>query len=377
MIKLKLANHYFNIDCIISFLIVFFSIQFLVGLTQFSPIYFAYCLVFFLAFFKLVVVHKLKLEFNLSFLLAITISIYLIWTQNGSTNPGGYKDIFLKILELVIFVLSSIFLKKCPIDFILKLVIYFLNISIVFLFLDFMYRFSHVGINLSDFYLYKYNSLMFEDSNFVGLMIVTLFSLGLFFHKYYQLKISKQLVLLFIFCLLTFSRTSILAIIFSFFLYKFWNGKISLKFLVIFFVITITLYFILEDFFITDGSLLIRLRIIDTIFDFLSQLEDHLFYYGNGIGTTKEVIGKSAHNIILTYLIEIGLCGSLLYLGLWVSFIIKNVRTLFVILPVCINCMAVEGIMPYFYVCISLILVCDGKFKKKNKILNNRSCLQC
>lgn len=365
------TNRNTSIDRIIAFLIVVFSSQFLTGITQLSPIYFAYILAFALFLLKTGYTHKIY--YQPIYLIIVIIVFYLFLTQDYNKSDGGIKDIILKSMELIIIIIAYESLIICSLSFIKKIILYFINGSIIILFIDFLYRYQ-LGGGYVDIYSFKENSLMFLDSNFSGLLITCIFSLSLYFQKYYNLKIQIQIILLFVLVILTFSRASIIACIFAFLLNKLWNGRINIWYILLSVLSLSTIIFILENYFISDGSLLIRLNIIEHIFDTLYTSNSDNFLYGLGLGNTKYVIGKSAHNIILTYLMEIGIVGLLLYIILWTSFIIWDSKVLFVFFPVLINLMAVEGIMPYFYISMLLIVVSNKKLKN-NEDLDHHSCV--
>ena len=336
---------------VIAGLLVVFSACFIVGVTQFSPVYFFVFLGFIsyawqIFYYSKVNIYRVEL-------IVLFICVYLTYTQPISDIDGGIKDILLKIMELMVFCVTYDVLRKLELNSIVNLVKWFFNVSILLLFLDFLYRY-HAGGGYSGLYSIKEHSLMFEDSNFVGIVCVSLLSLALFIRKEYNYGFLKQILSIIIFAILTFSRATIIACFISLLLYRFWDGKIRFYYFIVLCVLVIGAFILIISYFKTDPSFLLRLNIIDHILSFVNP-GDGSFLYGWGLGNTKYFIGKSAHNFILSYLLEIGLIGLLSYIVLWAEFIRISRNVMYIMVPVFVNLMAVEGVMPYTYVCFAIV----------------------
>lgn len=190
-------------------------------------------------------------------------------------------------------------------------------VAVMYALIDALWRLMHPDYSQDFegnpfFYRYKTHSLMFEDSNFVGLMLVCVN--GILFSVINNFKeIDKKLVLMLLLSvILTFSRGSILAVIFTYFLYLFLNSSIAFKILTTV-LLTLSSSAILSGLY-TDGSFRSKFYIIDLFNSFYSNLDFYSKLLGVGLGNTARFIGVGAHNILVVGGLELGILGSALYL---------------------------------------------------------------
>lgn len=175
------------------------------------------------------------------------------------------------------------------------------------------------------FYAYKFSSIMFFDSNFVGLFLLPLLVLSLFYadKTSWSLRIKLFILIILFLVVLTFSRSAIISalfILYLFLMYKLSVNKRSLFFLFVvmslFLIVLGVIYF--SDNLKMDGSFNTKLG----VFASLSTLLDHdvlnvLFGYGVDAGGTVYSYKEDAyaHALIPLLLGQFGLIGLFLYLS--------------------------------------------------------------
>ncbi len=215
-------------------------------------------------------------------------------------------------------------------------------ITLAYTFLDAAWRFAHPEMSQvfdgnPAFYKYKFNSLMFEDSNFVGLLLVSINGIVLCSSSLNNVKLNSPLILTILLAtILTFSRASIFAILFSYILWVYFNSKKSIRMLIAFaFVLSIlSLFAALSD----DGSFRSKFIIIELFFTKFTQLDIISQLIGVGLSNTFDYIGIGAHNILVFLVFELGLLGGLLFLMVFLMcYFLIGSSSLFIILPFFIN----------------------------------------
>lgn len=183
------------------------------------------------------------------------------------------------------------------------------------------------------FYAYKFSSVMFFDSNFVGLFLLPVLILNLFYIEVSGRKLFKFLlviVLLLIFT--TFSRSAIItsiAVMYIYFLYVImrWNKQVFILTLFLSaFIASLGLIY-LYSILLQDGSLNTKLNILsslNTVFD--HDLHNILFGFGVDVGGTiySYQEGSYAHALIPLLLGQFGLIGLAVYLTFLMYFSFKG-----------------------------------------------------
>ncbi|WP_370598284.1 hypothetical protein NMD15_00550 [Plesiomonas shigelloides] len=189
--------------------------------------------------------------------------------------------------------------------------------SVFYALLDAVWRFLHPDLSqIFDgnalFYRFKSNSLMFEDSNFVGVMLVCVNSMLLVICELKNKKNIYLLGMLFMAIILTFSRASIMAALFTYGVMFFYNSRRSIKFFTLISGVMLSFYFF--SLLYADGSFRSKFYIIDSFesvfytFDFIRKL------IGVGLGNTFEFLGIGAHSIVVVGFFELGAFCFLIYL---------------------------------------------------------------
>lgn len=242
----------------------------------------------------------------------------------------------------------------------------FCKFHVILFSIEFIYRMSFSlfsGFSISNFYAFKYHSLLYPDSNFMGLNLVMLIIFidqvllykGVFSKLQAVLYKSILLVLLFF----TFSRTAYVAYSVYLFICLFrisWKNIIYTLFLALFIFVLIgnvNLVDIYEGV-VSDGSYLTKLYIFEETLWVLSNSYTSLFI-GIGSGNSIDLIGRESHNLYGITL-EMGIWWAINYL-LLLGFLIYlgGLRVFFVLLPIIISMFF--SLLPITYMSFSYIMV--------------------
>lgn len=180
------------------------------------------------------------------------------------------------------------------------------------------------------FYAYKYSSIMFFDSNYVGLFLLPLMILNLFYLENIEVDrrclVSLLVVLGLIF--LTFSRSAIItavAVLCLFFLYKAYKKS---KSVVIFLLALLLIFSVYVSSYVfgllmEDGSFVTKIGIFYSLAgNTETDIVGFLFGFGVVEGGYKYSYteGAYAHAFIPLFIGQYGLIGLLLYFSFWVYF---------------------------------------------------------
>ena len=222
------------------------------------------------------------------------------------------------------------------------------------------------GTDVSDsFYLYK-ASLFFFDSNFVGIEILCFLAIMFVFKK----EIGRKRWLLAYFLLFaTLSRASIAAGICQLVIYKLWRWRVWAFFgLLAAQVIAIYQLFVsytaqgsqaMHD---MDGSLASKFFILSLMTETYRRADTAQRLFGIGVGNLFNLAGIFAHNIVATFVLELGISGSLLLTAyVWILSRKCPASIYLLILPLVINGFSlVSTSMPYFFVALGLLAALRG-----------------
>lgn len=165
------------------------------------------------------------------------------------------------------------------------------------------------------FYQYKYNSIMFTDSNFVALSLISLLSIvtTLFSRENFK-KIFMFIILLLI--ILTLSRAAYVATMVLIFLQ--YSDRKSKALFVIFASVIFVLFL---PVILNDGSYLSKLKIIELLQVYITKVDFLTLLVGSGIGNSVSALGIGAHNLFVLLIVEYGLIGFIWF----ISYVIYNV----------------------------------------------------
>lgn len=306
-----------------------FSIFFSYGLNKtLSPVLFAFC-IFTLVYLR-DLIYKVKIN-RFQFLILFFVFIILIilifqkeymYHRNGLLNEV-FRNIFWLLYGFIFAGLVSNIRKISDWSYVINKSIPFI---LFIFFVESLYRiYSGLGSGFN-FYNFKFNSLLYPDSNFVAINLLILYIFVDKFCSYISgYKIHKILLIFLI--LLCFSRTVYLIFIFYIFSKNFnFLGKKSYKkwiFIVSSIFVTILGVFLifndLYSYIITDGSFLTKLEIFENFTKYFFS-DGLTFLFGVGSGNLIDFTGRESHNLFgLT--IEMGVVWIVLIIILFTNFL--------------------------------------------------------
>lgn len=245
--------------------------------------------------------------------------------------------------------------------------------SLLFI-LDGIWRILHPDLSLNverleelgvGFGIYKINSLMYIDSNFVGFQAVFVLSAYLWSLRFYREKASKVVVLLLVISiLLTLSRAAIVGMLLSFFLYFSGKSKVNIVvFGVIALIVGIEASEYLEAIATSDVSFNSKFEIVDRATSYLNSAGPVALLFGVGIGEAEKVLGIGAHNLLVGLLVESGLLGALCFLGLTFFYLYRiKIGRWLLVLPILVVGMSLSSFAtPYFFTLLSIAELLTNK----------------
>lgn len=237
-------------------------------------------------------------------------------------------------------------------------------------------KLEEIGVG---FQIYKVNSFMYADSNFVGIQCVMFFSVLLFIFNNVDMSRNELLfskvvfLLLMISTFLTFSRSAYLGIVLALLMNFICNRKRAVY---IFYACSPIVIFlggvVVNDYFSNDISFSSKFHILQLAGVYLSNTDLLTLFLGVGLGNAEMEIGMGAHNIIISLLIETGILGLFFFIISNVIFWVKLGRYFFVIcFPFVFSSLSLgTTAIPYFYtLSVVCILIKAGHLLVTTKVI--------
>ncbi|MGD0294055.1 MAG: hypothetical protein ABSB30_09390 [Terracidiphilus sp.] len=312
-------------------------------------------------------------------LLASLILIFLIAISQAIGtihSPAAHKSFVTPLIflnSLAIAPAIMLLARPLPVSTLIRLVHRIVNWVLIFLAVECVTRLilsPIIGANADTtdaFYLYK-SSLFFVDSNFVGIEILCLLSIMFAFRG----KIKRNRWLLAYFLLFaSMSRASIVAGICQLVMYIFWRwrvwtflGMLAAQVLIIGKLFTIYVTQGSEFVNSIDGSLSSKFFILTLMMDAYHEADTAQKFFGVGAGNFINLFGiLSAHNIVVTFVTELGIGGSLLFaFYIWILSRKCPLSIYLLVLPILINGFSLVSAwaMPYFFAALGLLAALRG-----------------
>lgn len=329
----------------VTFYLMISSVFFLGGLTSLSPIY--------IMFFPLSIIsvlnciYKKKIKLGKESVLILIYILYLGISQIFILK-GRFNFIFLEILSYLYYLLLKNNLYFVKINDLKKYILKLYIFAIILMSLDTFKRYLFPTITKKLYYLekfnlgfykYKYGSIMFRDSNSVGVLALVLYIFLeiLLEKKFYKIKDIKWIRLILIFLIFfTLSRAAIIVFLGFYFIKKFQINLKKLKFIVVMIVpILITFVYIK---FKSDLSFKSKFHILEESFIIVNKVGILNKIIGIGYDNIQKYIGVAGHNYLVIGFIESGLIGGGLIISIFIIlyFKIKSAKKLIVAI-FCIN----------------------------------------
>jgi hypothetical protein len=218
-------------------------------------------------------------------------------------------------------------------------------------------------------YMFKYNSIMYPDSNFVGVQVCLTYFFTVYLYKENLLvHWAKNLrYVLFVLVILSTSRSAIITMVF----YTLIFNKISFPFKLskkqIIWLLSIVVSLVLASVFIlslikNDESFNSKFMILYLAVDFIKEIPLTSFLFGIGMGNTFSFIGIGAHNLLVTLTLETGLIGLTLFIvSLYFSIKKTKGKALYVVLPLLtMGFSFVSLALPFLFAFLAIIYVVEN-----------------
>ena len=348
-------------------------------ITPFSPIYILDLMAF--SVIVIVLAYKTNVYFDFDILAAIILLIYIILTQYSYIQYGEFINIFIGLLAYIFFRMLK---NRLSFEDLINIFTYMLIISIIVLTLDSIYRLTHPGAASHEalmvmssnenlvMYLYKFNSLLFADSNTTALVsLILYFSVITLERKKVQLKYSKfmkiALSLLIVFSL---SRAAIIAWIIGIIYVKVQSQKILYKMILFTPILLLSLFipYYLDTLFSNDISFNSKFMILDLVYNKLSNSSLNTLFFGVGFGQAISSLGIYTHLLLVTITFEMGFIGLFIYILFITIYILKFGVTIW--LPVLITSLSFFTYVgaPFLFIPLALTANINEKIIRKNKM---------
>lgn len=286
--------------------IILLSVFFYTSQLFLSPVYLFFTLFIVLVFAYFTQERKSKVDYN--FYMGLLGLIYSAVLFFNATDFGTYIN-FLMCVALLIF--YPLLYRGHKIE--VTKVVYFAIFILLLLYLsEAVYRFMNPLVspemlkNTDEsllFYQFKFNSIMFTDSNFVALSLICLlyFFMTLLPKGYLKVIIIFSVLVL---ILLTLSRAAYISTIFLLFMHY-----AKLKYKVMLGGGFLFLFVILSPYIFQDGSFMSKLKIIKFFIVYLEKTQLITLLIGSGIGSSADVLGIGSHNLFVLLVVEFGFIG--------------------------------------------------------------------
>lgn len=300
-------------------------------------------------------------EFLLVSLAITTIAIIQI---NSGSNFSNIANLALgPLIHASLLVIGS----KLDKSSLLKISNWHIGTSIALITIECIYRIANPDYDyLADaaltrgqiddiaFYAYKFNSIMYLDSNFVGLQLAVLFAFTCAINEKYQRVSPWVYTSIFTLTALTLSRASLVTLALIYIALKFRQASklhritIATTSIIVFGTI---LYIVAED-----ASFLSKFEILHLFKSFLDYASINELLFGVGAGQASKLLGIGAHNILVTYAVELGLIGSFLFLCYWSWMVYQSPAVLFLLIAWVVNGFSLTTLaIPYLYAAAGLL----------------------
>jgi hypothetical protein len=293
--------------------------------------------------------------------LSVVMLVFVIYLFKFalSDTPGNYLFIF----NILVFPVTMLSLSRIhPLDF-RNIIIFFLTMTVITLTYEVIYRFSHPVIggqaldfgevsDGSSFYMYKITSLMYNNSNGIGMHVT--FVIGLLLSILYKNSnsvnedfIKSKYVKIFIFtyfvfCLLSLSRAAIIVSVLLFFLYIYLTNR---KFFILTNFSMPIVFFCLFSFIlynhsnvIHDASFITKFEILNNLIVYLGDASIVQILFGNVLNDYYDIypnfVGFVGHVHLFDLLFYGGFVFSIAYIAMFFCLFAKcRLASLFIILP--------------------------------------------
>lgn len=346
-----------------------------------SPIYIVTPVIYFVFLLKMKNYSFYKEDSAVIIIIIITALYTILYQPFLMSNIGMYLNTIISLINVLVIYFTARNLSESEFEDTLYT---FLKISIFILIFELIYRIINpiyiedILLAKKDLFIYPYkrNSIMFVDSNYTAILILTLISL---FHinliniKKYKYTYISLLILL----LLTFSRSAIFVYIFicitlqlnkliSFSKHKNFNRSITFLICILLLFLT-TLLFDKQN--ISDGSFQSKFKLLNLMYEISNEKGIIFSLFGGGIGNSHNIIGMGAHNILVLLYFEYGFIFFIFLLLILLFSVFKEKNNLYIFWFIFfINGMSLSFFLAFVFIPLGLRLARNnGRYSCLNK----------
>ena len=340
-----------------------------------SPIYFTFLLGLVFCIISVNKSYSIK-KYDLLFLLSLIVLIVIQSFKNFV--PSALVGLILSYLTYILVSINLQNQKDWSREKAFKLIRKFIGFSTILITVETIIRILYPGepdtIIANNrfeliFYIFKFNSIMFEDSNSTGIFLLLLIGTIQYIRDHESKRYDQILLFyLILILLLTFSRSAIivgltLILVFPYrkLIYRFrW-------FILLFFTATsVTIYGMIKN--IQDDSLATKFNLFEETINLIGSLGLGDLLSGVGYGNGASVLSRGTHNYFITHLIEGGILGLTIFLVHWIYIIriSSKMRIGAILFPLAISGLSfISTSIPFVYSTIAVLIYTELNEKSK------------
>ena len=281
---------------------------------------------------------------------------------NTVVNSIPLKYPLLTILSFLFF-LFSFGVFQCSKDVLIKTFCYLKYVTTILLTIECIYRFTHpenlewAKNTVNFFYMFKFSSIMFFDTNETGFFIEMIFIFFLYLSEKKLLPFSLgEKSIFFCFLCLSFSRAAVIGFCVA---VCYWYFFRKLNFFVKCFIIFILLISVSSIIFFLskDGSFLTKIDIFLKTKNYLLNASTRDLLLGIGLNNSITALdGIYGHNYISLFIIEFGLIGFFLFISFLFSLFLNCRDCAFILLAYFVTGLSFAPyFLPYFYLYLGIM----------------------
>lgn len=353
-----------------AFLLIVFS-GFFLNVTPTSPIYVTFIVAALIIGYiigkrKHIKVNKYSKILTVFF--AYIIVVYFVFMQKVTNTT------FNVIFSLVYGIFTTLAIQEIKSSDIVEYCIYSFRFAVVLLYAEAIWRWTHpvwekvLAENDILYYQYKRSSIMYADSNFVGVYALILYFFVLYIEQIADIDLKKYKILFTIATLLTLSKAACLILFFSYF-YSLKKISIGTKIVVSVAVLGLAISPIMQQL-LKDGSLLGKLTIVTNAVEYMKGVSRLEYLFGIGFGYLADLKFTSGHNLIVTFVIESGVIGLMMLFCTWFAILkVTRYRGGIVLIPFFLVAMSLAPhAIPYVYAMLAVIYILTIRLKPGEKV---------
>lgn len=344
----------------ISFFVFTISINiFLVKLMAVSPVYLGFTLSMIVVgiLFSVNPNHKF---FGLNADDTVMITLICLLCVNASIatvlNLGSLKSLVTAVFSYLCF-LFSFSVNTISKESVRRTFSIFRFLSILIFIVEAIYRFYYSVSKHAYFFFYdyKFNSIMFPDTNATAVCI-EFFLCFLFYLKARRIvRISRiEICITLLLLILTFSRAALFGVFSLAVYWCFVRSSYIVKLFVIF-CGTFSL-FVIMSYFLMDVSFLTKIDIYVQTIKYIKKIDFFHFFVGNGFDSSIRFLSRYGHTYVTLYIIELGMNSLLVLIIFFLCILSKTKYSSFLVVPFLVTGLSyMPYVIPFFFLYLGFI----------------------